>query len=66
MYVSNFSTWASSAVLHAVLFASNGNYINGVKYGGIFIGLGVVSTGVKFLKRKNKKDNKTLEDLVEV
>ena len=64
MYVANFSTWVSSAALHAALVVPNLGYTKAVIFGGIFLGLGTLSTGAKLLERKCSNRNKTLDDVI--
>ena len=64
MYVANFATWASSAALHAAIFLPNEDYKSAAIFGGIFLGLGTLSTGFKVLERKCLNRDKTLDDVV--
>ncbi len=61
--MSNLAVWASSAVLHASLFLPSKDYTKAAIFGGIFLGLGVLSTGAKVLQHSFQ--NKSLENIVE-
>ena len=58
MYISNLATWASSALFHAAIFLPKENYTKAVIFGGIFLGLGTLSTSFKLLEKKYS--NKTI------
>ncbi|MFA4953368.1 MAG: hypothetical protein WC584_04040 [Candidatus Pacearchaeota archaeon] len=66
MYISNFAVWASSAALHAAIFLPQEDYTKAKIVGGVFLGLGILSTGVKILKHKPSKNSqpKSLDDIV--
>jgi len=65
MYASNFATWTTSAAIHAAIFLPEKEYTLASIFGGIFLGLGALSTGIKIVQHQISKKSSSLDDIVE-
>ena len=66
-YTSYMLTYDISAGLHATPFLAQERYTEAAIFGGIFVGLGLLGAGAKYLKNRERNGNKqiTLDSLIE-